>query len=103
MTNLDGNINLSNEMKSFSMLAQEKRQIFIRKTLLQQTDTNILCSVLVTEQKANALKIENTMKKEELIAIINSVLVLFPESQHAKYANLKNKPKGILLTVLQEI
>ncbi|CAG8699879.1 310_t:CDS:2, partial [Dentiscutata erythropus] len=103
MTNLDGDINLSDEIKSFSMLAQEKRQIFIRNTLLQQTSTDIWHPIPVTEQEADALSNENTMRKEELFAIFNSVLVLLPESQHTKYTNLKNKTKVMLLTILQEI
>ncbi|CAG8819298.1 8326_t:CDS:2, partial [Racocetra persica] len=32
-----GDVNLSEEIKSFSALAQEKRQMFIRNTLLQPT------------------------------------------------------------------
>ncbi|KAF0552462.1 hypothetical protein F8M41_021778 [Gigaspora margarita] len=103
ITNLDGDVNLSEEIKSFSVLAQEKRQIFIRNTLLRQTSTDIWHPILATEQKANALKDESGMRKEELIAIINSVLVSIPKSQCSKYTNLKNKSRVILLTILQEI
>ncbi|KAF0545006.1 hypothetical protein F8M41_002470 [Gigaspora margarita] len=49
------------------------------------------------------IKNENVMRKEELIAIINSVLVSIPEMQRPKYTNLKNKSKVMLLTILQEI
>ncbi|CAG8470152.1 35926_t:CDS:1, partial [Racocetra persica] len=55
------------------------------------------------EQEAYALKDESGIRKEELIAIINSVLVSISESQHSKYTNLKNKSKVILLTILQKI
>ncbi|CAG8854135.1 925_t:CDS:2, partial [Gigaspora margarita] len=34
-----GNANLSEEMKSFSILAQEKKQTFIKNILLQKTKT----------------------------------------------------------------
>ncbi|CAG8493641.1 19018_t:CDS:2 [Cetraspora pellucida] len=78
-TNLDGEINLSEEMKSFSVLAQEKRQ------------------------EAEIMKNESTMKKEELISVINLILILLPETQYSKYTNLKNKTKTIVLTILQEI
>ncbi|CAG8849038.1 34273_t:CDS:2 [Gigaspora margarita] len=98
-----GNINLSEEIKSFSTLAREKRQMFIKNTLLQQTSTNVWHPIPVTEQETDALKNKNTMRKEELIAIINSVLISLPDSQRAKYTNLKNKTKAMLLTILQEI
>ncbi|KAF0478013.1 hypothetical protein F8M41_024116 [Gigaspora margarita] len=101
-TYLDGNANLSEEMKSFSILAQEKRQTFIKNTLLQKTKT-VWQAIPVTEQEAETLKNETTMKKEELISIINSILVSFPESQRLKYTNLKNKTKTKLLMILQEI
>ncbi|RIB06887.1 hypothetical protein C2G38_2215983 [Gigaspora rosea] len=78
-TNLDGEINLSEEIKSFSVLAQEKRQ------------------------EAEIMKNESTMRKEELISVINSILISLPETQRSKYTNLKNKTKTILLTILQEI
>ncbi|CAG8821733.1 9700_t:CDS:1, partial [Gigaspora margarita] len=97
-----GNANLSEEMKLFSVLAQEKRQTFIKNTLLQETKT-VWQAIPVTEQEAEILKNETTMKKEELISIINSILVLFPESQRLKYTNLKNKTKTMLLMILQEI
>ncbi|CAG8853107.1 43593_t:CDS:1, partial [Gigaspora margarita] len=103
ITNLNGNINLSEEIKSFSALAQEKRQRFIRNTLLQQASMDIWHLIPVTEQEANALNDKSRMRKEELIAIINSVLVSIPESQRSKYTNLKNKSKAILLTILQKI
>ncbi|CAG8836260.1 39523_t:CDS:2, partial [Gigaspora margarita] len=103
LTNLDGDINLSEEIKSFSTLAQEKRQMFIKNTLLQQTNTNVWHPIPVTEQEADALKNEKTMRKEELIAIINSVLISLPNSQYTKYTNLKNKSKAVLLKILQEI
>ncbi|CAG8622598.1 17900_t:CDS:2, partial [Racocetra fulgida] len=57
----------------------------------------------ITEQEAKTLKNENTMKKEELISVNNSILVSFPESQRLKYTNLKNKTKVMLLMILQEI
>ncbi|CAG8807657.1 25584_t:CDS:2, partial [Dentiscutata erythropus] len=76
-----GDVNLSEEMKSFSILAQERKQMLIKNTLLQQTNTNVWRPILVTEQEANILKNENTIRKEELIAIINSVLISLPDSQ----------------------
>ncbi|CAG8745825.1 37976_t:CDS:1, partial [Gigaspora margarita] len=98
-----GNINLSKKIKSFSTLAQEKRQMFIKNTLLQQTKTNVWHAIPVTEQETDALKNKKTMKKGELIAIINSVLISLPNSQCMKYTNLKNKSKVVLLKILQEI
>ncbi|CAG8851181.1 5549_t:CDS:1, partial [Gigaspora margarita] len=97
-----GNANLSEKMKLFSVLVQEKRQTFIKNTLLQKTKT-VWQAIPVTEQEAEILKNETTMKKEELISIINLILVLFPKSQCLKYTNLKNKTKTMLLMILQEI
>ncbi|KAF0551460.1 hypothetical protein F8M41_023403 [Gigaspora margarita] len=102
-TNLDGGVNLSEKMKSFSILAQEKRQTFIKNTLMQKTSTGTWQAIPVTEQEAEMLKNEKMMKKEELISVINSILILLPESQRSKYTNLKNKTKTMLLTILQEI
>ncbi|CAG8500869.1 4803_t:CDS:2 [Racocetra persica] len=50
--------------------------MLIKNTLLQQTNTNVWRPIPVTEQEADALKNENTMRKEELIAIINSAVLL---------------------------
>ncbi|RIB18284.1 hypothetical protein C2G38_2142201 [Gigaspora rosea] len=47
-TNLDGEINLSEEMKSFSVLAQEKRQVFIKHTLMQNTSIDTWLAIPVT-------------------------------------------------------
>ncbi|CAG8707364.1 19826_t:CDS:2, partial [Racocetra persica] len=77
LANLDGDVKLSEEMKSFSILAKERRQKFIQNTLLQQNSTNVWKPIPVTEQEA--------------------------DSQRAKYTNLKNKIKDMLLTILQEI
>ncbi|CAG8843995.1 25503_t:CDS:1, partial [Gigaspora margarita] len=85
-----GDANLNEKMKSFSVLVQKKRQTFIKNTLLQKTKT-VRQAIPVTEQEAETLKNETTMKKEELISIINSILVSFSESQYLKYTNLKNK------------
>ncbi|CAG8508125.1 7710_t:CDS:2 [Scutellospora calospora] len=102
-TNLDGEINLSEEMKSFSVLTQEKRQVFIKHTLMQNTSIDTWRAIPVTEQEAEIMKNESTMRKEELISVINSILISLPETQCSKYTNLKNKTKTILLTILQEI
>ncbi|CAG8717571.1 9100_t:CDS:1 [Racocetra fulgida] len=102
-TNLDGEINLSEEMKSFSVLAQEKRQVFIKHTLMQNTSIDTWRAIPVTEQEVEIMKNESTMRKEELISVINSILISLPETQRSKYTNLKNKTKTILLTILQEI
>ncbi|RHZ86611.1 hypothetical protein Glove_48g193 [Diversispora epigaea] len=59
-------------------------------------------NIILTEETVSQ-KNENNMTKEQLVAIINSLLVLFPESQKLKYYNLNNKPKIILLQILQEI
>ncbi|KAF0536867.1 hypothetical protein F8M41_009001 [Gigaspora margarita] len=102
-TNLDNDINLSEEMKLFSALAQKKRQIFLKNTLLHKTNTSTWQAIPVTEQEAEALKNENIMKKEELILVINSIFISLPELQQSKYTNLKNRTKATLLAILQEI
>ncbi|CAG8544366.1 443_t:CDS:2, partial [Dentiscutata heterogama] len=99
----NGEINLSEEIKSFSVLAQEKRQVFIKHTLMQNTSIDTWRAIPVTEQEAEIMKNESTMRKEELISVINSILISLPETQRSKYTNLKNKTKTILLTILQEI
>ncbi|RIB12463.1 hypothetical protein C2G38_2200622 [Gigaspora rosea] len=80
-TNLDGNVNLSEEMKSFSILAQEKRQPFIKNTLMQKTSTNTWQAIPVTKQEAEMLKNEKMMKKEELISDKIYMLTILQEIQ----------------------
>ncbi|KAF0412364.1 hypothetical protein F8M41_007935 [Gigaspora margarita] len=70
---------------------------------LLQTGNDIWHPIPIMKQEADALKNENVMRKKELLAIINSVLVSIPETQCPKYTNLKNKTKAMLLTILQEI
>ncbi|CAG8734903.1 11879_t:CDS:2, partial [Racocetra fulgida] len=59
-TNLDNDVNLSEEMKSFT--------------------------IPVTKQEAEILKNKNSMTKEELISVINSILISFPELQRLNNA-----------------
>jgi hypothetical protein len=90
-------------MKLFSTLAKQKRQTFLKEVLLKQTPTDAWLPIPVTEQEAEAQKNENTMKKNQLIAIINSLFVSLPELNNPKYRSLNNKTKPELLVILQEV
>ncbi|RHZ49681.1 hypothetical protein Glove_518g13 [Diversispora epigaea] len=98
-----GNIILSEELKNFTSIAQEKRKIYIKQKLLQLTTNETWKVIPISAEEAVSQKNENNMTKEQLVAIINSLLVSLPESQKLKYHNLNNKPKIILLQILQEI
>ncbi|RHZ44823.1 hypothetical protein Glove_709g82 [Diversispora epigaea] len=98
-----GNIILSEELKNFTSIAQEKRKIYIKQKLLQLTTNETWEVIPISAEEAVSQKNENNMTKEQLVAIINSLLVSLPESQKLKYHNLNNKPKIILLQILQEI
>ncbi|RHZ89769.1 hypothetical protein Glove_11g11 [Diversispora epigaea] len=93
----------SEELKNFTSLAQEKRKTFIKQKLLQLTTNEIWETIPISAEEALSQKNENNMTKEQLIVVINSLLVSFPESQNVRYNNLNNKPKTTLLNILQEV
>ena len=93
---------LSEEMKTFSVLAKEKRKTFIKEVLLKQTADSWL-PIPITKEEAEAQKNEKNMKKKQLVAIINSLLISLPKSQCQKFRGLNNKSKVELLEILQEI
>ena len=76
-TSLNGD-NLSEEMKSFSALAKQKRQTFLKETLLKQIATDTWLPIPVTEQEAEAQKNENTIKKANSLQLLIQCSFLFP-------------------------
>ncbi|RHZ52550.1 hypothetical protein Glove_460g24 [Diversispora epigaea] len=79
-----GNIILSEELKNFTSIAQEKRKIYIKQKLLQLTTNETWEVIPISAEEAVSQKNENNMTKEQLVAIINSLLVSLPESQKLK-------------------
>jgi hypothetical protein len=94
---------LSEEMKIFSILAKEKRKTFLKEVLLKQIATDSWLPIPITKEEAEAQKNEKNMKKKQLVAIINSLLISLPKSQCQKFCGLNNKSKVELLEILQEI
>lgn len=94
---------LSEEMKIFSDLAEEKRKTFLKEVLLKQIATDPWLPIPITDQEAEAQRNEENMNKKQLVAIINSILISLPESQCPKFSSLNYKSKTELLEILQEI
>jgi len=99
---LDGD-KLSEEMKTFSVLAEEKREKFLKEVILKQIASDFWLPIPVTDQEAKIQKSEKDMKKKKLIVLINSILISLPESWCPKFKGLNSKSKTELLEILQEI
>ncbi|CAG8632086.1 3039_t:CDS:2, partial [Cetraspora pellucida] len=82
---------LSEQLKNFSDLVCERRRRFIDETFKKSKSNHLLRPIPVTAQEEAATMDEANMSKEELLAIINSLLssVNIPDS--SKYRGLKQK------------
>ncbi|CAG8762584.1 16393_t:CDS:2, partial [Funneliformis caledonium] len=99
---LDGYNKLSEEMKSFSIIAQAQHINYIKEKLSSKKQL-VTRSIPVTIDKVQIQSAKSSMKKEELILIIESLIRSLNETNWPQFQGLKSKRKDELLIILQEV
>ena len=99
---LGGYNKLSEELKSFSITAQTRRINYI-KAKLNSTKPLITRPIPITTDEAQMQSAESSMKKEELILVIESLIGSLNETNRPQFQGLKSKRKDELLVILQQV
>ena len=101
---LGGDTKLSEEMKSFSITAQARRINYIKEKLLSLTKSSRFCRPIpVTIEEVQSQSSESSMKKEELIIVIETLIGSLNETNRPQFQGLKSKRKDELLIILQQV
>lgn len=99
---IDGYNKLSEEMKSFSITAQARRINYIKEKL-NSTKPLTTRPIPITTDEAQIQSSESSMKKEELILVIGSLIGSLNETNRSQFQGLKSKRKDELLAILQQV
>ena len=89
-------------MKSFSITARAQRINYI-KAKLNSTKPLITRPIPITTDEAQMQSAESSMKKEELILVIESLIGSLNETNRPQFLGLKSKRKDELLVILQQV
>jgi hypothetical protein len=100
---LDGENELSEQLKNFSNLAKKARENYIVEVFYNKNTTHLSKPIPITKEEAIAQEDELKMTKKELIIKLESFLELMGEHCQQKYRGFKSKNKGDLLVILQEV
>lgn len=99
---LDGYNKLSEEMKSFSITARAQRINYIKEKL-SSIKPLVTRPIPITIDEAQVQSAESSMKKEELILVIESLIGSLNETNCPQFQGLKSKRKDELLVILQQV
>jgi hypothetical protein len=94
---------LSEELKTFSNLASERRIVLINDFSANNKPTSLPRPIPITIQEAAAAINEENMTKAELLTIINSLLNSMNNSDRPNYRGLQQKTRNQLREILQNI
>ena len=100
---LDGENELSGQLKNFSNLAKKARENYIMEVFCNKNTTHLSKPIPITKEEAIAQEDELKMTKQELIIKLESLLELTGESCQQRYRGFRSKNKGDLLIILQEV
>ncbi|RIB06741.1 hypothetical protein C2G38_2147907 [Gigaspora rosea] len=101
--NLGGELTLSEEMIRFSEIARMKRIEFIKAKLIEKTPLGIWRPIPVTCEEAELQKSESSLKKSQILSIINSLTPSLGDLDRSRFRGLSNKSREDLVDILQEI
>ena len=90
-------------MKSFSILARARRINYIKEKLTLTKPSGFIRPIPVTFDKVQLQSTESSMKKEELIFVIETLVGSLNETNRSQFQGLKSKRKDELLVILQQI
>ncbi|RIB18176.1 hypothetical protein C2G38_2311147 [Gigaspora rosea] len=98
-----GELTLSEEMIRFSEIARMKRIEFIKAKLIEKTPLGIWRPIPVTCEEAELQKSESSLKKSQILSIINSLTPSLGDLDRSRFRGLSNKSREDLVDILQEI
>ncbi|CAG8729774.1 5081_t:CDS:2, partial [Cetraspora pellucida] len=99
---LDGCNKLSEEMKSFSTIAQAQHINYINEKLNSKKPL-INKPIPITADEEQVQLAESSMKKKELILVIESLIGSLNDTNRSQFKGLKSKKKDELLVILQQV
>jgi len=94
---------LSEEMERFSEIARMKRIEFIKAKLIKKTSLGIWHPIPVTCEEADLQKTEGSLKKVEILSIINSLTPFLGDLDRSRFRGLSSKSRADLVNILQEV
>ena len=80
-----------------------KRIEFIKAKLINKTALYIWHPIPITCEEADHQKNESSLKKSEILSIINSLIPSLGNSDRLRFRGLSNKSHNDLINILQEI
>ena len=99
---LDGNNKLSESMKSFSSIAHSRRRNYINEKLNKLPGRSIR-PIPVTIEEEEKYSAEQSMSKNELIGVIQTLIWSLNKDNRPQFKNLSAKKKDELLLILQQV
>jgi hypothetical protein len=89
-------------LKSFSITARDRRINYIKEKL-NSTKPSLTRPIPVTTYEAQMQSTESSMKKDELVLVIESLVGSLNETNRPQFQRLKSKRKDELLVILQQV
>ncbi|CAG8502630.1 6537_t:CDS:1 [Dentiscutata heterogama] len=90
-------------MKSFSHQAQTKRMNYIKGKFGLINSSELTRTIPVTFDEAQLQSAESSLKKEEIIFTIETLIESLNEAKRPQFRGLRSKRKDELLTILQQL
>ena len=100
---LDGENELSEQLKNFSNLAKKAREDYIIEAFYNKNTTYLSKPIPITKEEAASQDNEAKMTNKELMIKLESLFELMGENVRRKYRGFKSKNKDELLIILQEV
>ena len=100
---LDGENELSEQLKNFSNLAKKAREDYIMEVFYNKNTAYLSKPIPITKEEAASQDNEAKMTKKELMIKLESLFELMGKNVRRKYREFKSKNKDELLIILQEV
>jgi hypothetical protein len=100
---LDGEFELSDQLKNFSGLARKIRQEYIIEAFYKKNTSSHFKPIPITRQEAIAQADESKMTRMEILRKVETHLEQMSDSTRQKYCGIKSKKRDDLVKVLQEL
>jgi DNA anti-recombination protein RmuC len=100
---LDGEYELSEQLKNFSEIAKKAQQEYIIEVFYKNNPASLFRPIPITNQESIAQENETQMTKAQILLKIESLLEEMSESIQKKYCGLKSRNRSELLAILQEV
>ncbi|CAG8581530.1 798_t:CDS:2, partial [Dentiscutata heterogama] len=91
------------DIKQRNDIASMKRIEFIKAILIKNTSSDIWCLISITCKKAELQKSKRSLKKSEILSIINSLTSSLGDLDQLHFCGLSNNFCENLINILQKI